>query len=519
MKVYRNRAGSPGQRSRNPLVIGLLLLLAAVDLGTSPARAGDDPSDPAWGCYDPEPGHPTSAEIIAFFTKVSEHAKTAEKQQGVPAAAIAAMSMLESGYGFTRTAQFANNLFGWKAPDSDTTAYVLTCQPPSDPGNHYRRFADWASALDAVASRLGLQGKANYAAVSKKYMAARAASVPVAEAVANWVKGIQRAGYNPNPSYPDRVLAIANNYRSPGRTVSPEFNLYLLSEVAQPANAETAAPGGSSQATQPDQQTNALQHDIAVKIAKRFAGGGRYVVGADTPAHPHEYCKAIAPGDPMLANPLVAAYAGLAGSENAKILECTYPFKGPDPRHGWVLVVAATADNIATRIVTACTEAAPEKAAACAEGMLGGASGMPWGSNNFIFPITGFVNEPCKGPLDRLIGFRHGVTVQYGTSMTDTKPIQYCSSGIGDQGSDWQKQVALTNSTAEVFNVGRIAAVSRNEIPGMSFPKEKPKPGLDPDSFQTFVRDNEIRAVESGNDRLMVIKAAHVMNVAIPPTH
>jgi hypothetical protein len=76
--------------------------------------------------------------------------------------------------------------------------------------------------------------------------------------------------------------------------------------------------------------------------------------------------------------------------------------------------------------------------------------------------------------------------------------------------------VALTNSTAKVFNIGRIGAVDRNQITGMNFPKEAPKPGLEPDSFQAFVRDNEIRAVETGNDRLMVIKAAQLMNVAIP---
>jgi hypothetical protein len=70
-----------------------------------------------------------------------------------------------------------------------------------------------------------------------------------------------------------------------------------------------------------------------------------------------------------------------------------------------------------------------------------------------------------------------------------------------------------------VFTVGRIGAVSRDEIPGMSFPKEKPKPGLEPDSFQKFVQDNEIRAVQTGYDRLMVITAAKIMKVAIPPAH
>src|SRR5436190_11715142 len=98
MDVYRGRRGFTEQRNRYAQTISLLLLLTAVQFSISPARAGHDPSDLAWGCYDPEPGHPTSAEIIAFFTKISEQAKIAEKQHGVPAAGIAAMSMLESGY-------------------------------------------------------------------------------------------------------------------------------------------------------------------------------------------------------------------------------------------------------------------------------------------------------------------------------------------------------------------------------------------------------------------------------------
>ena len=182
-----------------------------------------------------------------------------------------------------------------------------------------------------------------------------------------------------------------------------------------------------------------------------------------------------------------------------------------------MLVVAATADNIAARIVGACTEAAPEKAAACANGMLAGSDEVPWGSNSFIFPITGFVNEPCKGP-DRLIGFRHGVTIEYGSSSEkDASALDYCWTGIGDQGSELQKQVALTNATNEVFDIGRIGAVSRFEVPGKSFSKEKP--GLGADSFQAFVQANEIRAVETGFDRLMVIKAAQLMKVAVPPDH
>jgi hypothetical protein len=495
----------------------LIFLLAICLLAIQSARAGTDPADSAWGCYDPEPGHPTDTEQAAFFNKVIGPAKGAALRRGVPAAGISAMSMLESGYGFTRTAEFANNLFGWKASDSDSAAFVLICQTPSDPGNHYVRFADWAAAFETVSGRLGTGGKPAYAVVTDRYRSDRAAGVPIPQAVAAWVRGIQQAGYNPDTNYPSRVLRIANNYRSPGMTVSPEFNLYLLSEAVHPGRPMASGRGGTMPSVSGG-QASALQLDVAAKIAAKFANGGRYVIGVDKPSRPHEFCKEIAAGDPLLANPLVAPYARLSGSPNAAILECNFTFEGPDIRHGWVLVVAATADNIAARIVGACTEVAPRKAAGCANGMLGSSSEMPWGSNSFIFPITGFVSEPCKDKGVRLIGFRHGVTIQYGSSNEkDASALDYCWTGIGDQGPDKQKQVALTNATNEVFNIGRIGAVSRFDVPGKSFPKEKP--GLGADSFQAFVQANEIRAVETGYDRLMLIKAALLMKVAVPPDH
>ena len=157
MTVARSRVCSYGRASSASLGC-VASLLAVCLLAAQPAR-GANPGDPAWGCYDPEPGHPTEAEQAAFFDKVIGPAKAAEIRHGVPAAGIVAMSMLESGYGFTRTAKFANNLFGWKASDSDPAGFVLICQPPSDPGNHYVRFADWAAAIETVSGRLGIRGK------------------------------------------------------------------------------------------------------------------------------------------------------------------------------------------------------------------------------------------------------------------------------------------------------------------------------------------------------------------------
>ena len=57
-----------------------------------------------WGCDDPQPGHPTAAEKRAFVVEVGSLAMRAEERNGVPAAAITAMAILESGYGWTRLA-------------------------------------------------------------------------------------------------------------------------------------------------------------------------------------------------------------------------------------------------------------------------------------------------------------------------------------------------------------------------------------------------------------------------------
>lgn len=62
----------------------------------------------------PEPGHPTAAEKSAFLATNGVVAQGAERTYGIPAAAILAMAAVEGGYGFTRTALFAKNAFGYE---------------------------------------------------------------------------------------------------------------------------------------------------------------------------------------------------------------------------------------------------------------------------------------------------------------------------------------------------------------------------------------------------------------------
>ena len=155
-------------------------------LGSPNARAA------AWGCYDPKPGHPTAGEKESFIEDVSRLAREAENDYGVPATALAAMAALESGYGWTRTAINANNLFGWKYVSDQAAGgrgfWVLECQPPEDVNNRYVAFADRADAVDFVAGRLASSD--HYRADSMRYQEHRAAGVDVFEAANRWVNGI-----------------------------------------------------------------------------------------------------------------------------------------------------------------------------------------------------------------------------------------------------------------------------------------------------------------------------------------
>jgi hypothetical protein len=163
-----------------PLV--LLLALIACSAGPNPPaapaapRASATAPAEAWGCYDLKPGHPTASEQEAFVDEVARLATSAEDRYGVPAAALVAMAIAESGYGWTRLALNTNNLFAWKhfpGPAAEGRRYwVLECQP-DEPGTRFVVFANRAEAVDFVARQLATSD--NYRADTERYRRHRAA--------------------------------------------------------------------------------------------------------------------------------------------------------------------------------------------------------------------------------------------------------------------------------------------------------------------------------------------------------
>ena len=183
-------------RSGLPLIlISMLAACSGLDEDrASPQASADAPvaaTSAAWGCDDPQPGHPTAAEKRAFIEEVGPLATRAEERHGVPATAITAMAILESGYGWTRLAQNTNNLLGWKyvsgASAGERDFWVLEC-PEKGTSDRFIVFRDRAEAVDFVVDQLASSD--NYRADTERYHRDRASGVNVVEAVDRWVDGI-----------------------------------------------------------------------------------------------------------------------------------------------------------------------------------------------------------------------------------------------------------------------------------------------------------------------------------------
>ncbi|MDK2972297.1 MAG: large repetitive protein [Candidatus Sumerlaeota bacterium] len=186
-----------------------------------------------WDCYNPQPGHPTSAEKTAYVNEIKAYAREAESTYGVPAAALLAMACNESGYGWTRIGLYANNLFGWKYYSASAAGgrsyWTLDCQPSWDPNNKYVAFDNRRDCVLFIAMKLSTMSI--YKDDTDRYVSDIRSGVPVQTAVDRWVAGIQASGYNPYADYVATTKSYLNNYMSPSSTYSSTYNLYQHSPV------------------------------------------------------------------------------------------------------------------------------------------------------------------------------------------------------------------------------------------------------------------------------------------------
>jgi hypothetical protein len=227
-----------------PLI--LLALASGCIVGTH--RESDQEQAVNWGVYDPQPGHPTVPERDSFVAQIGQYAQEAEAIYGVPAAALTAMACNESGFGWTRIALYANNLFGWKWYSAETAGgrpkWTLEGQPDWDPGKDYIKFADRRDAVLFVAQKLA--NNARYKPHTDRYINEIAYGVDVKTAANTWIRGIAFAGYNPYEHYPTTTVKFMNNYRSPSTTFSAAYNLYQLSPALESAWVSIDSPAANT---------------------------------------------------------------------------------------------------------------------------------------------------------------------------------------------------------------------------------------------------------------------------------
>jgi flagellum-specific peptidoglycan hydrolase FlgJ len=165
--------------------------------------------------YNPAIGHPTTNEQINFINNIKNAAISAGLKYGIPASAIIGIACVEGGYGFTRSAYYANNIFGIKVwGQNPVNGWQLKGQPDEDEGrvpvigsygrdcsvfnedarvdNWYRRFASKAEAIHYLCGliiRKYQPARANY---QKRIVARR----PYQEASKRFCREIADLGYN-----------------------------------------------------------------------------------------------------------------------------------------------------------------------------------------------------------------------------------------------------------------------------------------------------------------------------------
>ena len=184
----------------------------------------------AWSCHGAKPGHPTADERVRFVREASELALRADKKYGVPAAALAAIAIAESTYGWTRPALEANNLFAWKASRAlvkEGKAFVPPCERRRIRRTGYRVFKSRAEAFDHVASRLAAM--AAYRRHTDAYRAKRSTGVVSPAAVDAWIAGIARRYSGQPRAFATKLKRIMNDPIEPSDTLAPERSLYRLS--------------------------------------------------------------------------------------------------------------------------------------------------------------------------------------------------------------------------------------------------------------------------------------------------
>ncbi|MFC0183920.1 glucosaminidase domain-containing protein [Pseudarcicella hirudinis] len=187
-------------------------------------------------------GHPGAEEITEFFEDIEDDAMELSKKYTVPASVIMGMAALESGYGFSRPAVYANNIFGIKYWGGNTgIAYQLRGQPDEKDGtlkiirktadgqfiydesnrmdNWYRVYKSRRECLFFLVEEIFLhktgQWKKDYSDIAQVYKNQISTGISKKEAAYDFLYAIGKRGYTHKGGayYADRVMKVIDKWK------------------------------------------------------------------------------------------------------------------------------------------------------------------------------------------------------------------------------------------------------------------------------------------------------------------
>lgn len=453
-----------------------LLGLIVITLGGTQARAVPDMNDPCYG-----PTKPLTQELRqGFVADISPIAVKAEADHGVPAPILAAMSIIESGYGTTQLAIASHNVlsYKWTGPEGPDGRglFTLVCQPSADQGNVYVVFRNRADSADYVAGRLA--ASRYYSKATKDYTNAVARGADRETAAKAWLRAIALS-YNPyqTDQYVAAVLRAADDpIGQSGRRVEPSLWRLASAEIGRAA----AGPGNVAAAPLPQPAEIS-----AVASAQKAA----YVISDATNGCP-------------------VASADLHGWPAARLRTCEYA-EGPagSRLQGYAVLLVVDPEPIARWIKTSCAEKLAGNAA-CFRTVL--ACGRA--NSGMMFPVSGNVMENMDGRPFSNYFFRNGMTVRMKGQPNGT------SVGI-----DLATQIRLANADAtdiESIPTGvtrfwrTLPQQFASAVPGEAIPRGV-KTSADAQRWLEIARTEMLAALGGPRNRLLdAWVAAHKQTLA-----
>ena len=186
-------------------------------------------------------GHPTQEEARTFLEDIKPIAVELGKKYQIPASVVMAMAAIESGYGYSRNAVFANNFFGIKQWwGNESNAFQLKGQPDeyegkvailkkSDdgqiiydesrrPDNWYRRFGSKRECVEFLVEEVFLHKtgawKRDYSDIARFYQGQIAAGVEKYSAAYTFIYSVGERGYTHKGGkfYADRIMRVIDKY-------------------------------------------------------------------------------------------------------------------------------------------------------------------------------------------------------------------------------------------------------------------------------------------------------------------